>query len=210
MGAPRLSALAGKRPGVSLLPPDATFEERVQDCFLAFRGSGLSLSAIDAALLRSWADLGIPFEVVARGIRSRAERALWDAKPGEPLLRSLRACRSAVEREFRHHLARIVGRGTDPEKKRRRQWRAAIRALASACPELVERLSSLEGRITTGDALAICAVRALPFRERIDLGRAVNQALALDPIRSAQARKLARRAARSAIFRKKFSLPNFW
>ena len=195
---------------MSLFPPDATYEERVQDCFLAFRGSGLSLSAIDAALLRSWADLGIPFEVVARGIRSRAERALWDAKPGEPLLRSLRACRSAVEREFRHHLARIIARGTDPEKKRRRQWRAAIRALASACPELVERLSSLEGRITTGDALAICAVRALPFPERIDVGRAVKQALALDPIRSAQARKLARRAARSAIFRKKFSLPNFW
>jgi len=38
----------------------------------------------------------------------------------------------------------------------------------------------------------------------------VKQALALDPIRSVQARKLARRSARSAIFRKKFSLPNFW
>ena len=210
MGAPRLSAWAGKRPGVSLLPPDATFEERVQDCFLAFRGSGLSLSAIDAALLRSWADLGIPFDVVVRGIRRRAERALWDAKPGEPLLRSLRACRSAVEREFRHHLARIVGRGTDPEKTRRKKWRAMMRVLTSASPQLAEHLSSVEDRIQSGDALAICAFRALPFPERIDLGRAVKQALALDPIRSVQARKLARRSARSAIFRKKFSLPNFW
>jgi hypothetical protein len=94
---------------VSLLPPDATFEELVEDCFVAFRGTGLTLSAVDAQLLKSWAERGVPFEVVARGIRRRAERALWDAKPNEPLLRSLRACRAAVEREIRHYLARVAG-----------------------------------------------------------------------------------------------------
>ncbi len=94
---------------MSLLPLDATFEELVQDCFVAFRGSGLALSAVDAELLRTWAELGVPFEVVACGIRRRAERALWDAKPNEPLLRSLHACRAAVEREIRHYLARVAG-----------------------------------------------------------------------------------------------------
>src|SRR5260370_4221076 len=79
------------------------------DCFWAFRGSGLPLSAVDAELVRSWAELGVPFEVVARGIRRRAERALWDAKPNEPLLRSLHACPAAVEREIRHYLARGAG-----------------------------------------------------------------------------------------------------
>src|SRR5262249_3767653 len=126
------------------------------------------------------------------------------------LLRSLRGCRRAVEREFRHYLDRIVGRGTDPEKARRKKWRAAMRALKSACPELAHRLVCLEDRIHGGDALAICAIRALPFEERLALCRAGKQALALDPIRSAQARKLARRSARSAIFRKRFSLPSFW
>jgi hypothetical protein len=163
---------------VSLLPPDATFEELVQDCFVALRGCGLALSAVDAELVRSWAELGVPFEVVARGIRRRAERALWDAKPNEPLLRSLHACRAAVEREIRHYLARVAGGTTS--------------------------------RVESGDALAICAIRALPFSERIDLLKQARQALYLAPVGSAPARRLARRSARLAILRKKFSLPHFW
>jgi hypothetical protein len=114
---------------VSLLPPDASFEELVQDCFVAFRGSGLALSAVDAELLRRWAELGVPFEVVARGIRRRAERALWDAMPNEPLLRSLHACRATVEREIRRYLTRVAG----------------------ARPGLVDSLSCLDGRMESGD-----------------------------------------------------------
>ena len=202
---------------MSLLPPDATFEERVQDCFVAFRGSGLALSAVDAELLRSWAVLGVPFEVVARGIRRRAERALWDAKPDEPLLRSLRACRAAVEREIRHYLARVAGgtdssrnHAADPQRARKRQWRAALRKIVAARPELIVSLSHLDRRIESGDALAICAIRALPFSERLDLLKQARQALYVDPVGSAPARRLARRSARLAMFRKKFSLPNFW
>jgi len=201
---------------VSLLPPGATFEELVQDCFVAFRGSGLALSAVDAELLRSWAELGVPFEVVARGIRRRAERALWDAKPNEPLLRSLHACRAAVEREIRHYLARAAGgttsspnRAADPQRARRRQWRAALRTMVDARPELIDALSRLDRRVESGDALAICAIRALPFSERLDLLKQARQAIYLDPVGSA-ARRLARRSARLAIFRKKFSLPHFW
>jgi len=201
---------------VSLLPPGATFEELVQDCFVAFRGSGLALSAVDAELLRSWAELGVPFEVVARGIRRRAERALWDAKPNEPLLRSLHACRAAVEREIRHYLARVAGgttsspnRTADPQRARRRQWRAALRTMVDARPELIDALSRLDRRVESGDALAICAIRALPFSERLDLLKQARQAIYLDPVGSA-ARRLARRSARLAIFRKKFSLPHFW
>lgn len=202
---------------MSLLPPDATFEERVQDCFLAFRGSGLALSAVDAELLRSWAELGVPFDVVARGIRRRAERALWDAKPNEPLLRTLHACRAAVEREIRHYRARVAGgtasspcQAADPQRARRRQWRAALRKMVGARPELIDALSRLDRRVETGDDLAICAIRALPFSERLDLLKQARQALSVDPVGSAPARRLARRSARLAIFRKKFSLPHFW
>jgi hypothetical protein len=202
---------------VSLLPPDATFEELVQDCFVAFRGCGLALSGVDAELLRSWAERGVPFEVVARGIRRRAERALWDAKPDEPLLRSLHACRAAVEREIRHYLARAAGgttsnpsRAADPQRARIRQWRAALRTIVEARPELIDALSHLDRRVESGDALALCAIRALPFSERLDLLKQTRQALYLDPVGSAPARRLARRSARLAIFRKKFSLPHFW
>ncbi len=99
---------------MSLLPQDASFEELVQDCFLAFRGSGLMLSPLDVQLVVAWRDAGVPFEVVARGIRKAAEKAVWDARPGEPALRSLRACRRQVEAEIEKHKARAVG-GRDGE-----------------------------------------------------------------------------------------------
>jgi hypothetical protein len=99
---------------MSLLPQDASFEELVQDCFLAFRGSGLMLSPLDLQLVTEWREAGVPFEVVARGIRKAAEKAVWDARPGEPALRSLRACRRQVEAEIEKHKARAVG-GRDGE-----------------------------------------------------------------------------------------------
>jgi hypothetical protein len=101
---------------MSLLPQDASFEELVQDCFLAFRGSGLMLSPLDLQLVTEWREAGVPFEVVARGIRKAAEKAVWDARPGEPALRSLRACRRQVEAEIEKHKARAVG-GRDGDEE---------------------------------------------------------------------------------------------
>ena len=51
---------------MSLLPHDASFHERVADLFTAFRGRGVSLSALDVELVDVWAKSGAPFEVVAR------------------------------------------------------------------------------------------------------------------------------------------------
>ena len=59
------------------------------------------LSALDVELVTSWAERQIPYEVVARGIRRAAEGALFDAKPGEPCLRSLRSCKRSVESEIK-------------------------------------------------------------------------------------------------------------
>src|SRR5687768_4505048 len=96
---------------MSLLPEGASFEELVQDYFLAVRGAGLMLNALDSELLTSWAREGVPFEVVARGISRSAEKALWDARPGEPVLRSLRACRRQVESEIKQYRHRSAGAG---------------------------------------------------------------------------------------------------
>ena len=73
------------------------------------------LGALDGELLASWASTEAPFEVVARGIRRAAERAGWDARPGEPVLRSLRACRREVEAELKRHGQLRVGRGQRPQ-----------------------------------------------------------------------------------------------
>src|SRR5689334_9671158 len=109
---------------MSLLPESASFEELVQDYFLAIRGSGLMLSALDVELLTSWAEQGVPFEVVARGIARSAEKAMWDARPGEPVLRSLRACRKQVEAEIKKHRERTAGAGTESTRRtaRMRSW----------------------------------------------------------------------------------------
>jgi hypothetical protein len=39
---------------VSLLPPEATFAEVVQEAFLRLKGKGLMLGALDAELLSAW------------------------------------------------------------------------------------------------------------------------------------------------------------
>jgi hypothetical protein len=95
---------------MSWLPQNASFEELVADLFSAYRGSGLALSGLDAELLGAWAQRGVPFEVVARGIRRAAESAAFHVKQGDPPLRSLRACRRAVEAEIRRHLSRSAGK----------------------------------------------------------------------------------------------------
>ena len=115
MGGVALGCLAALPCGsiriMSLLPEGASFEELVQDYFLAVRGAGLMLSALDAELLTSWAREGVPFEVVARGITRSAEKALWDTRPGEPVLRSLRACQRQVDAEIKKYRERSAGAG---------------------------------------------------------------------------------------------------
>lgn len=166
---------------MSYLPEGASFEERVQDYFLAVRGSGLMLSALDGELLFEWSRSGVPFEVVARGIRRSAERALFDARPGEPILRTLRACRRQVDAEIQKHLSLTAG----AHEKKRASWeeqrkRALLKMLKTARetrPGLDEAAARLERRVHDSDlspdalarledAIPLALCRALPFPER--------------------------------------------
>ncbi len=209
---------------MSLLPLSAGFEELVQDCFLTYRGSGVALSPLDAELVRGWAERGIPFEVVARGIRRSAEKALWDARPGEPLLRSLRGCRRQVEAEISKYLRASIGRaGGAPastaratgELRRKKTLRAALRRLAATQPPLRPRVENLlrhletEGSLDADRAIA-GLVRGLPFVARLALLREAEAAVALDAFASPRSRQMARRLARNALTRKALALPNFW
>jgi hypothetical protein len=158
---------------MSLLPEGASFEELVQDYFLAVRGSGLMLSALDAQLLSAWAEANVPFEVVARGIARSAEKALFDARPGEPVLRSLRACRRQVDAEIKRYLSRAAGGGgahevaaalqdaaapaerAAPPKRKAKSWeetrhlrlRATLAQLAVEAPALTERIALVLERV---------------------------------------------------------------
>src|SRR5688572_4205791 len=129
---------------MSLLPPDATFHERIQDLFAAFRGRGVSLSALDVELLEEWAKTGAPFEVVARGIRRTAERALFDAPEDDRGLRSLVACRRPVDAELKKYVSASAGATAKPRRrqplelhvKRFRRLKGSLKKAAKADPRL--------------------------------------------------------------------------
>lgn len=220
---------------VSLLPESATFEELVQECFLAHRGAGLMLSPLDVQLIGEWAETGVPFEVVARGVRKAAEKALWDARPGEPVLRTLRACRRSVEAEIRKYRARSAGAGTSEAdaqvdhgapggfaEERHRRLRAAVAKLGREEPRLsatCERLSSglldqpsedLRELDRREDLVIALLIRALSFDERIRLYHEAAEHAGDPNLTSAAARKLSRRFHRQAVARRALSVPAFW
>ncbi len=219
---------------MSLLPDSASYHELVQDCFLAFRGAGLMLSPLDAELVDTWADQGVPVEVVARGIRRAAEAALFDAREGVPAMRSLRACKREVEAEIRKHRGKSAGRGPaeddagaqppdEPVHKRRHgKLKAALRkisrevpALASGADRLVRGLLShepadlaeAERHEQTADLLL---VRALPFEQRVSLLREARQLAHEAGGVSRRARKIARYFHRAALLRRRLNLPPHW
>src|SRR5215471_6502125 len=181
---------------MSLLPVGASLEELVQDCFLAYRGSGVALSALDEELLSRWARTGAPLEVIALGIRRAAEKGAWHAKPGEPALRSLRACR--------------------------RQMQSEMQRLASERPELTEQINQLASLIARSsleaedfreriDLAEAHLLRALAFPERIEvLKKARAQTNGSIEQASSRARRLSRRFHRGVVLRNSLGLPSFW
>lgn len=198
---------------MSLLPEGASFEELVQDYFLAVRGAGLMLSALDTELLTTWAREGVPFEVVARGITRSAEKALWDARPGEPVLRSLRSCQRQVEAEIKKYRERNAGAGEGPKKRRSLTWeetrharlKASLEKLAERRPELTDRVGQLleevlarapvePAEFEAQEARAfLLLLRSLPFPERCQLWRESQGGGAESLGMSTRSRRVARR-----------------
>jgi len=206
---------------MSLLPEGASFEELVQDYFLAVRGGGLMLSALDTELLTSWAQEDVPFEVVARGIARSAEKALWDTRPGEPVLRSLRACKRQVESEIKKYRDRSAGEAA-AERRRSRTWeetrhgrlRASLERLAERRPELTLRVGQLlDSVLATPPAepaqldaqesrVFLGLLRALPFAERGRLWREARGESSERQGMSARSRQVSRRFRLLALVRR--------
>lgn len=211
---------------MSLLPADASFHERVQDLFAAFRGKGVSLSALDVELLEEWAKTGAPFEVVARGIRKAAEGALFDAAEDDRGLRSLVACRTKVQAELKKYVASSAGRGESAAKKdvplhvkRHRKLKSALKRTAKTLPAMkaaVDRLlalpapESFDAAQAREDSAHAALLRALPFAQRLPLLQQAREFVQKSPPMSASARRESLRLHRAALLRRHLSLPAFW
>ena len=207
---------------MSLLPDSATFHERVQDCFVAYRGHGVSLSSVDLEILDGWAESEVPFEVIARGLRKAAEAVLWDAAEGEGKLRSLKACRRDVESEISKYVQRTAGRTaeTPPEKAepfhvtRHKKLLAAIKkATRPDVPKWVELLG-VPDDYSGGDRQELLALnlllRALPFSKRTSLLREARMVVEKAKAMSAATRRESLRFHRSALARQAWSMPELW
>lgn len=215
---------------MGLLPEEASFAEQVADYFAAVRGRGLMLSALDAELVAEWSEAGVPFEVVARGIRRAAEKASYDARPDEPAVSSLRACKRQVEAEIRKYVERSAGRTQQGderpkrsvEEERKARMRSALRklakcqaSLAGACARLAEKVEAL-GAPTLEDLAALeeriyaALVRATPFARRLEILRGARDSAGPPAGMSARARKLSLRVHRAAALRRAVDLPPFW
>ena len=206
---------------MSLLPDSATFHERVQDCFVAYRGHGVSLSAVDLEILDGWAAADVPFEVIARGMRKAAEGRLWDAAQGEGQLRSLKACRRDVRSEINKYARRTAGRTTEAAEvsepfhvTRHKKLLASIKkATKPNVPPWLAALPVPED-FSGGDrqeALVLnLLLRALPFGKRTSLLREALMLVEKAPAMSAATRRESLRFHRAALVRQAWSMSALW
>jgi hypothetical protein len=212
---------------MSLLPDTATFHERVEACFVAYRGRGVSLSAVDLDLVDAWATTGVPFEVVARGLRKAAERALYDAPEGEGRLRSLKAARKAVEAEIQKFIKRRPSLGLDAGEAevepfhvvRHGKLLSQLKKIALEHPQTLPVSKRLEQAAVPADfaaanrredlALALL-LRTLPALERTSLLREARRLMENAAASTAQARLESLRFHRAALVRQRWSIPAFW
>ena len=216
---------------MSLLPSEATYAEQVADYFLAFKGAGLTLSALEVELVIDWEQRGVPLAVVCRGIRKAAEAKQRTERPGHAALRSLRACAKAVEAELRQHQGLSVGKSTtrakpelDPIQARMKRVQATLQKARRLAPpalgQAIERVLPLteprsespteaSARVAyVEEALALCYLRALPFRERLELGQSLKAELrGLLRSKSPKAKRAALRAHRILRARLHGNLP---
>ena len=207
---------------MSLLPDSATFHERVQDCFVAYRGHGVSLSSVDLEILDRWVESAVPFEVIARGLRKAAEAVLWDAAEGEGKLRSLKACRRDVESEISKYVQRTAGRTAEssPEKtepfhvtRHRKLLGALKKATKPHVPKWVELLP-VPDDYSGGDRQELLALslllRALPFPKRMTLLREARLVVEKARAMSTATRRESLRFHRAASVRQAWSMPALW
>ncbi|MFI5182575.1 MAG: hypothetical protein ACHQPI_14415 [Thermoanaerobaculia bacterium] len=91
-------------------PPDETvYATRIEEAFIAERGTPFLLSARDWQLIRGWRESGVPVETVIRAIRETFERRRERGMAGK--ISSVAYCAGAVEERWQMEKRGLVGQG---------------------------------------------------------------------------------------------------
>lgn len=205
---------------MSLLPDIATLHERVQDCFVAYRGHGVSLSSVDLEILDDWAAAQVPFEVIARGLRRAAEALQWDAPEGEGHPRGLKSCSRQVRAEIAKYLRRSPGRSGEPATgepfhvTRHKKLLAAIRkATKPSVPRWVDHLampSDFDGAERQEQLALGLLLRSLPFVKRTCLLHEARRLVEKGQSMSAVTKRESLRFHRAALVRQAWAMSTLW
>jgi hypothetical protein len=151
----------------------------IEHHFSTRRGTPFLFSPKDVALIREWADEGIPLPIVIEAIDSVFEKATERQK----MVNSLRYCRHAVKEIWKERKELTIGSGASPEEAVEplleelagmvepvsSAFAVAIRALAAerSVPRIEERLMELEHELIDSllsheDAEQLRAEAAMP------------------------------------------------
>lgn len=91
-------------------PPDeTTYATRIEEAFIAERGTPFLLSAKDWQLIRGWREAGIPVDTVIRAVRETFERRRARGAAGK--ISSISYCAGAVEEAWQMERRGLVGQG---------------------------------------------------------------------------------------------------
>jgi len=91
-------------------PPDETaYATRIEEAFIAERGTPFLLSAKDWQLIRGWRESGVPSDTVVRAIRETFERRRARGIAGK--ISSVAYCAGAVEERWQMEQRGLVGQG---------------------------------------------------------------------------------------------------
>ncbi len=128
--------------GIAEEPPDeAEYATRIEEAFIAERGTPFLLSAKDWQLIRGWRESGVPVDTVVRAVRETFEKRREREIAGK--ISSIAYCALAVEERWQMEKRGLVGQG----EGRRDEKPAEI---APRLEKLVAALRLAEGRRPSG------------------------------------------------------------
>jgi hypothetical protein len=87
---------------------EAGYATRIEDAFIAERGTPFLVSAKDWGLIRGWREAGVPADTVVRAVREAFERRRARGQAGK--ISSLAYCVSAVEERWEMERRGLVGK----------------------------------------------------------------------------------------------------
>ncbi|MBK9064784.1 MAG: hypothetical protein IPL89_16590 [Acidobacteria bacterium] len=171
------------------VPDEEAYATRVEEAFIAERGTPFLLSPKDWTLIRGWRENGVPLDVVVRAVREAFEKRRARSQAGK--ISSIAYCASSVEELWEMERRGLVGkaRETAVAGANAPAREESLALLSKGLRAANERFATAEGiedflrRVSEGGALLAAAAkvealaRDLPFEESESALSAIEAAL---------------------------------